>query len=135
MKHYEIVIMVHPDQSEQVPGMIERYTTIVKNGNGQVNRVEDCGRRQLAYPINKIYKAHYVLFNFECEIKTLDELKTIFRFNDAIIRDLILERKDAVTTPSALLKKPEQPAATSAAAARPNVEVAAEVVEATESQE
>lgn len=117
MKHYEIVIMVHPDQSEQVPGMIERYTTLVKNGKGQVHRAEDCGRRQLAYPINKIYKAHYALFNFECDIKTLDELKNIFRFNDAIIRDLILERKNAVTTPSALLKKPEHAATTPAPAA------------------
>lgn len=120
MKHYEIVIMVHPDQSEQVPGMMERYSTIVKNGKGTVHRSEDCGRRQLAYPINKIYKAHYVLFNIESDTKTLDELTNIFRFNDAIIRHLVLERKDAVTTPSALLKKPEHattPAAETPAAA------------------
>jgi len=132
MKHYEIVIMVHPDQSEQVPGMIERYTTLVKNGKGQVNRAEDCGRRQLAYPINKIYKAHYALFNIECDSKTLDELKNIFRFNDAIIRHLILDRKDAVTGPSALLKKPEHASAQTAAAARPNTEVASALNSETE---
>jgi small subunit ribosomal protein S6 len=115
MRHYEIVLLVHPDQSEQVSAMIERYSTLVKNSGGAVNRVEDLGRRQLAYPINKIHKAHYVLFNFEMTIKTLDELTTIFRFNDAIIRELILERKDAVTMPSALLKKPEHVAAQTAA--------------------
>ncbi len=112
MKHYEIVIMVHPDQSEQVPGMIERYTSVVKNGKGKVHRAEDCGRRQLAYPINKVYKAHYVLFNIECDVKILDELTNIFRFNDAIIRHLVLERKDSPTGPSALLKKPEHSQAT-----------------------
>lgn len=107
MKHYEIVIMVHPDQSEQVPGMIERYSTLIKNGKGVVHRAEDCGRRQLAYPINKVYKAHYALFNIECDQKVLEELANVFRFNDAIIRNLVLERKDAVSGPSALLKKPE----------------------------
>src|SRR3990167_4334792 len=123
MKNYEIVLLVHPDQSEQVSAMIERYSTLVKNSGGVVNRVEDLGRRQLAYPINKIHKAHYVLFNFEMSIKTLDELTTIFRFNDAIIRELILERKDAVTTPSALLKKPEH-ASAQAAAGNPEAVIA-----------
>jgi small subunit ribosomal protein S6 len=105
MKHYEIVLMVHPDQSEQVPAMMDRYSNIVSSGNGAVHRREDCGRRQLAYPINKIYKAHYLLFNIECDQKTLAELTNIFKFNDAIIRHVVLNRKDAVTTPSALLKK------------------------------
>lgn len=107
MKHYEIVLMVHPDQSEQVPAMLDRYSNIVTTGSGTVHRREDCGRRQLAYPINKIYKAHYLLLNIECDQKTLAELVTIFKFNDAIIRHLVLNRKDAVTTPSALLKKQE----------------------------
>lgn len=107
MKHYEIVLMVHPDQSEQVSAMMDRYSNIVTAGQGIVHRAEDCGRRQLAYSIHKVYKAHYVLFNIECQQKTLDELVNIFKFNDAIIRHLILNRKNAVTTASALLKKPE----------------------------
>lgn len=107
MKHYEIVLMVHPDQSEQVPAMIDRYVNLVSAGNGVVHRREDCGRRQLAYSINKAHKAHYLLFNIECHQKTLDELVNIFKFNDAIIRHLILNRDDAVTATSALLKKPE----------------------------
>lgn len=115
MKHYEVVIMVHPDQSEQVAGMIDRYSTIVKNGKGVVHRAEDCGRRQLAYSINKVYKAHYALFNVECNKEVIDELVNIFRFNDAIIRHLVLERKNAQTGPSALLKKPEGNAAATTA--------------------
>ena len=107
MKHYEIVIMVHPDQSEQVPAMLERYSTLVKNAKGVVHRAEDSGRRQLAYSINKIYKAHYDLLNVECDSKVVDELTNIFRFNDAIIRHLVLTTKGAPTGPSALLKKPE----------------------------
>lgn len=117
MKHYEIVLMVHPDQSEQVPAMIERYVNLVTAGNGVVHRREDCGRRQLAYSINKVYKAHYLLFNIECNQKTLDELVNIFKFNDAIIRHLILNRDDAVTAASALLKKPETSADASSQAA------------------
>ena len=107
MKHYEIVLMVHPDQSEQVPAMMDRYSNIVTTGAGVIHRREDCGRRQLAYPINKIHKAHYLLLNIECDQKVLAELVSIFKFNDAIIRHLVLNRKDAVTTPSALLKKQE----------------------------
>lgn len=110
MKHYEIVIMVHPDQSEQVPAMIERYNTLVKNGKGMVHRSEDCGRRQLAYPIDKVYKAHYILFNIECDQKTLAELVNIFKFNDAIVRHLVLNRKTAASGPSPLLKKQENTA-------------------------
>ena len=124
MKHYEIMILVHPDQSEQVPAMMERYTSLVTNNQGQVNRAEDCGRRQLAYSINKVYKAHYVLFNFFCNQKTLDELTNIFKFNDAIIRYLVLERSDAVTTPSALVKKPENNAGATGSATTNSPETA-----------
>lgn len=97
MRHYEIVFMVHPDQSEQVPAMIERYTGVITEDGGQVHRLEDWGRRHLAYPINKIHKAHYVLMNVECSQAAMDELTHNFRFNDAIIRDLILRRDEAVT--------------------------------------
>ncbi len=100
MRHYEIVTMVHPDQSEQVPAMIERYTKLVTEDGGAVHRVEDWGRRQLAYPINKIHKAHYILMNIECSQAVLDELNHNFRFNDAIIRDLVVRKDEAVTEPS-----------------------------------
>ncbi|MAL99845.1 30S ribosomal protein S6 [Hydrocarboniclastica marina] len=100
MRHYEIVFMVHPDQSEQVPAMIERYTGMVTAENGVVHRLEDWGRRQMAYPINKIHKAHYVLMNIECSQNVLDELAHNFRFNDAIIRDLVIRRDGADTAPS-----------------------------------
>ena len=105
MRHYEVVFMVHPDQSEQVPAMIERYRAMIEAGQGHIHRLEDWGRRQLAYPINKIHKAHYVLMNIECSIEVLRELETAFRFNDAVIRSLTLARKVAVTTPSALAKE------------------------------
>lgn len=107
MRHYEIVFLVHPDQSEQVPLMIERYKTLIKNGNGVVHRFEDWGRRQLAYPINKIHKAHYVLFNVECDGNTLKEIESSFRFNDAILRNLIVRRKYAITAPSPMLQPRE----------------------------
>lgn len=97
MRHYEIVIMVHPDQSEQVPAMVERYTSAVSAGGGTIHRHEDWGRRQLAYPIDKIHKAHYILLNIECSQEVVDELAHNFRFNDAIIRDLILRKDEAVT--------------------------------------
>ncbi|WP_111639176.1 30S ribosomal protein S6 [Marinomonas shanghaiensis] len=97
MRHYEIVFLVHPDQSEQVPAMVERYTNLIKEDGGQVHRFEDWGRRQLAYPINKIHKAHYVLMNIECSDSVLSELNDTFRYNDAIIRNLVIRRKDAVT--------------------------------------
>ena len=105
MRHYEVVFMVHPDQSEQVPGMIERYTDIIKKGNGVVHRLEDWGRRQLAYPINKIHKAHYIMINIECSSEVVAELENVFRFNDAIMRHIFLSQKTAITEPSALLKK------------------------------
>lgn len=97
MRHYEVVFLVHPDQSDQVPAMIERYTAIVKDSGGQIHRLEDWGRRHLAYPINKIHKAHYVLMNIECNTEALDELNYSFRFNDAVIRNLVITRKDAIT--------------------------------------
>ena len=105
MRHYEILFLVHPDQSEQVPAMVEKYVAAIKKDDGVVHRLEDWGRRQLAYPINKIHKAHYILMNIECGQKTLDDIKTNFRFNDAIIRNLILARDAAVTEPSALVRK------------------------------
>ena len=108
MRHYEIVFMVHPDQSEQVPAMIERYRSMIETGKGTIHRLEDWGRRQLAYPINKIHKAHYVLMNIECGQDTLNELETAFRFNDAVIRSLTLARKTAVTTPSPLVKENQE---------------------------
>lgn len=104
MRHYEIVFMVHPDQSEQVPGMIERYTTTIQKDGGQVHRLEDWGRRQLAYPINKIHKAHYVLMNVEASNDALEELTTTFRYNDAVIRNLVIRRDEAVAEESFIMK-------------------------------
>lgn len=103
MRHYEIVFLVHPDQSSQVPGMIERYKSIVEGAGGKIHRLEDWGRRHLAYPINKIHKAHYVLMNIECNQEVLSELEVGFRFNDAILRSMTLSRKSAITTPSSIL--------------------------------
>lgn len=104
MRHYEIVFLVHPDQSDQVPGMVDRYTKTIEAGDGKVHRLEDWGRRQLAYPIEKIHKAHYILMNIECGQEVLDELSSTFRFNDAILRNLIIAREDAVTEESPILK-------------------------------
>ena len=104
MRHYEIVFLVHPDQSEQVPGMIERYSNLVTQGGGQVHRTEDWGRRQLSYPINKIHKAHYVLLNVECGLDILEEVSTAFKFNDAVLRNMIMKRKHADTEESPLMK-------------------------------
>ena len=111
MRHYEIVFLVHPDQSEQVPSMVERYKGQIADGGGVVHRLEDWGRRQLAYPINKIHKAHYVLMNIECSQEVLDELANSFKFNDAVLRNLVMRRKDAVTEES-LLAKGEEPVRT-----------------------
>ena len=104
MRHYEIVFMVHPDQSEQVPSMIERYTAVIQKDGGTVHRLEDWGRRQLAYPINKIHKAHYVLMNVEASNDAMDELTTTFRYNDAVIRNLVIRRDEAVTDESFIMK-------------------------------
>lgn len=103
MRHYEVIFLVHPDQSEQVSSMVERYSAIVTEGGGQVHRLEDWGRRQLAYPINKIHKAHYVLMNIECNQEALDELNYSFKFNDAVIRNLVLTAKEAVTEASPIM--------------------------------
>ncbi len=108
MRHYEIVFMVHPDQSEQVPSMIERYRSIIEDGNGKIHRLEDWGRRQLAYPIIKLHKAHYVLMNIECEGESLNELETAFRFNDMVLRHLTIRRKVAITEPSQLARIDEK---------------------------
>ncbi|MGO2132684.1 MAG: 30S ribosomal protein S6 [Halomonas sp.] len=108
MRHYEIVFMVHPDQSEQVPAMVERYTGLVTENAGTVHRLEDWGRRHLAYPINKIHKAHYVLMNIECSGETLEEIENIFRYNDAIIRSLVVRCKEAVTEASPMMKPAEE---------------------------
>ena len=105
MRHYEIVFIVHPDQSEQVPAMVERYKSIVTTRNGQVHRLEDWGRRQMAYPIQKVHKAHYVLMNIEVGQKALSELVDGFRFNDAVLRHLTIKMKKAVTTPSPMMKE------------------------------
>lgn len=104
MRHYEIVFLVHPDQSEQVPGMIERYSSAVTTTGGTVHRLEDWGRRQLAYSINKIHKAHYILMNVECTDEALDELTTNFRYNDAVLRNLVIRTDEAVTEESPIMK-------------------------------
>ncbi len=108
MRHYEIVFLVHPDQSEQVPAMIERYRTMIEGKGGCIHRLEDWGRRQLAYPINKIHKAHYVLMNIECSQESLNELTSAFRFNDAVIRNLVTTCENAITEPSAILKSKDE---------------------------
>lgn len=105
MRHYEIVFIVHPDQSEQVPAMVERYKTLITSNGGQIHRLEDWGRRQLAYPIQKLHKAHYVLMNIECSGEVLGELEHGFRFNDAILRHLTIKMKKAVITPSPMMKE------------------------------
>ncbi|HEX5361085.1 MAG TPA: 30S ribosomal protein S6 [Fluviicoccus sp.] len=115
MRHYEIVLLVHPDQSEQVSAMVERYTNTVKESGGQIHRLEDWGRRQLAYPINKVHKAHYVLLNVECDQKIVDELGEAFRYNDAVIRNIIIRRDKAITEESLLAKSAEEKRARKAA--------------------
>jgi small subunit ribosomal protein S6 len=108
MRHYEIVFLVHPDQSEQVPAMLERYKGMISSGGGTVHRVEDWGRRQLAYPLNKVHKAHYVLMNIECDQKTLTELTGGFRFSDAVLRHLVIGMDAAVTEPSPMARGEEE---------------------------
>lgn len=108
MRHYEICFIVHPDQSEQVPGMLERYRALITGQGGQVHRVEDWGRRQLAYPLDKLVKAHYVLMNVECGKPTLDELEHAFRYNDAVLRHLTVKMDAAITAPSVMMKAVER---------------------------
>jgi small subunit ribosomal protein S6 len=105
MRHYEIVFIVHPDQSEQVPAMIERYRSTITARKGTIHRLEDWGRRQMTFPIAKMHKAHYVLMNIECDQETLDELEHSFKFNDAVLRHLTVQMKAAVTTPSPMMKE------------------------------
>ena len=108
MRHYEIIFMVHPDQSEQVPGMIERYSNVITKDGGQIHRLEDWGRRQLAYHFNKIHKAHYVMMNVEATNKAMEELNTTFRYNDAVIRNLVIRRDEAVTEESLIMKSEKE---------------------------
>tara|TARA_Y100001936_G_scaffold126150_1_gene123517 strand:+ start:417 stop:824 length:408 start_codon:yes stop_codon:yes gene_type:complete len=103
MRHYEVVFLVHPDQSDQVPAMIKKYTGIITSGGGKIHREEDWGRRQLAYPINKIHKAHYILMNIECGKEVIEELSSNFKFNDAVLRNMVLKRKNAITEKSSIL--------------------------------
>jgi len=109
MRHYEIVFLVHPDQSAQVPTMIERYQKMIKENQGKIHRLEDWGRRPLAYPINKIHKAHYVLMNIECGQPSLDEIENAFRYNDAVIRHLVIRRDEAITKPSPVMQGAPDP--------------------------
>ena len=108
MRHYEIVLLVHPDQSEQVPAMVDRYKGMISAGGGQVHRFEDWGRRQLTFPIGKVHKAHYILFNIECDQKTLAELTGSFRFSDAVLRNLVVKMDAAVTEPSPMARAPDE---------------------------
>ena len=116
MRNYEVVFIVHPDQSEQVPAMVERYQALVTSQGGKVHRLEDWGRRQLAYPIQKLVKAHYICFNIECGQATLDELENAFRFNDAVLRHLVIKMKAAQTEPSIMMKQVERDEARKASA-------------------
>lgn len=135
MRHYEVVFLVHPDQSDQVNAMIDRYRSMIESFGGTIHRLEDWGRRQLAYPINKIHKAHYILMNVECNGEALTELESAFKFNDAVLRNLIIKRKEAITEDSLLMKEKEEEkkverAAPVAAEAAPAVEETAPVAEA-----
>ncbi|MGB0204481.1 MAG: 30S ribosomal protein S6 [Neptuniibacter sp.] len=139
MRHYEIVFLVHPNQSEQVPAMVERYTTLIEGAEGTIHRLEDWGRRQLAYPINNAHKAHYVLMNIECGQETLDELEGLFRYNDAVLRNMVIRRKAAITEISPIKaaesreeRKPrreEKPAEKPAEEAAPKAEASEEAAE------
>ncbi|KAB2845098.1 MAG: 30S ribosomal protein S6 [Burkholderiales bacterium] len=117
MRHYEIVFIVHPDQSEQVPAMVERYRGMVTARNGQIHRLEDWGRRQLAYPVQKVHKAHYVLMNIECDKETLAEMEHAFKFNDAVLRHLVIAKDGPVVTPSPMMKEEKARSLTAAPAA------------------
>jgi small subunit ribosomal protein S6 len=132
MRHYEIVVMVHPDQSEQVPAMTERYKTMVASDGGKVHRLEDWGRRQLAYPIANIHKAHYVLMNVECSDAVLKELESAFRFNDAVIRKLVVRTDGPVTEQSPLFKVPEDDKRTESRLPAADDDAPEEVAEAAE---
>jgi small subunit ribosomal protein S6 len=133
MRHYEIVFLVHPDQSEQVNGMIDRYKSMIESKGGKIHRLEDWGRRQLAYPINKIVKAHYVLMNIECDAEVRAELESAFKFNDAVIRNMIMKCDDAITEMSQLAKsKEEESRSAPAPAPAPRQEETGEAAESKE---
>ena len=119
MRHYEVVFIVHPDQSEQVPAMVERYKTLISSRAGNIHRLEDWGRRQMAYPIQKVHKAHYVLMNIECDNETLAELENAFKFNDAVLRHLTVKMKHAATAPSPMMKEEKSRSLTPAAPVAP----------------
>ena len=129
MRHYEIVFIVHPDQSEQVPAMVDRYKALVATHGGQIHRLEDWGRRQLAYPIQKMHKAHYVLMNIECDNVTLNELEHGFKFNDAVLRHLTIKTKRAITTPSPMMKEEKSKSMMDAKVEAPAAAAAAPVAE------
>ena len=135
MRHYEVVFLVHPDQSEQVNAMVDRYRASIEADGGAIHRLEDWGRRQLAYPIQKLHKAHYVLMNIECSTGVLEELNSAFRFNDAVLRSVVISRKEAVTETSLLAKRPEEkrerePSGDAAAAPAAPAEAAADAAPA-----
>lgn len=125
MRHYEVVFLVHPDQSDQVSAMIDKYKAIVDADGGNIHRLEDWGRRQLAYPINKVHKAHYVLMNIECGAAALEEIETAFRFNDAVLRNMVIRVKTAITEPSPLAKSKEEESARERRTERATAEAAA----------
>ncbi len=129
MRHYEVVFMVHPDQSDQVPAMIERYRTMIEADSGKIHRLEDWGRRQLTYPIAKVHKAHYVLMNIECTQKVLDELGAAFRFNDAVLRNLVISTDGAVTEPSPIALNKERESSSSYRESESVLPAADEVIE------
>ena len=135
MRHYEIVFMVHPDQSEQVPGMIERYTGIITNDGGTIHRMEDWGRRQLAYPIEKLHKAHYVLINAEATAEAIEELETAFRFNDIVLRNLVMRTKGPVTEQSPMAKEERREERRERREEKPAAAPVAEEAAASEEQE
>ena len=126
MRHYEVTLIVHPDQSSQVTTMIEKYKELITSGGGIVHRSEDWGRKHLAYPINKIYKAHYLMMNVECDQETLDKLNYNFRFNDAVIRNLIISKSEAITSPSIMLEGNEKDKDKDAAKVKPKTETKVE---------
>ena len=125
MRHYEVVFIVHPDQSEQVPAMVDRYKTLISGRKGAVHRLEDWGRRQLTYPIQKMHKAHYVLMNIECDQETLAELEHSFKFSDAVLRHLIVKMTKPVTTPSAMMKEEKSKSMMERGAERPEADATA----------
>lgn len=135
MRHYEIVFLVHPDQSEQVPAMVDRYTGLIEAADGKVHRLEDWGRRQLAYPINKIHKAHYILMNIECGQDVLEELNSTFKYNDAVLRSMVIRRSEAITSESPIMKQENAERADKEAREKLKAKAEAKAQEAEEEEE